>query len=207
MKRFVTTLLLGLAFLPAVADEQQAFWSWFETVESRMQPDPPDPVVVEDMGYWLGRISPDLSFELGHSGRKRTLTLSADGRAALVPLVDKLVEDAPKIRGWKFVSLRQKQKRLRPVTVGEITLDPDNLYFDLYDDGPRFGVAFYLPEFVHTRVDDYRLAAMRLMSMSVGERNVASWIGFVDFDRHGVRDMAFSRPFVEFETVFDGLRK
>lgn len=207
MKRFVVTLLLGLALLPAFADEQQEFWSWFESVESRMDPDSPDPIVVEDMDYWLGRISPDLSFELGKSGRKHTLTISADGRAALVPLVDKMVGDAPKIRGWRFVSLRQKQKHLRPVTVGGTTLDPDNLFFDLYDDGPRFGVAFYLPEFVQAQVDDYRLAAMRLMSMSVGERNVASWIGFVDFDRHGVRDIAFSRPFAEFETVFDGLRK
>jgi hypothetical protein len=45
------------------------------------------------------------------------------------------------------------------------------------------------------------------MSISIGERDVAGWIGFVDFDRHGVRDAEFSRPFADFETVFDGLRK
>ena len=45
-------------------------------------------IVAEDMGYWLGRISPELSYELSKSGRKRVLTLSADGKEALVPLVE-----------------------------------------------------------------------------------------------------------------------
>ena len=206
MKRFALALLLVISG-PVLAGAQQDFWSWFESVAERLDPLSPDPVVVEDMGYWLGKVSPDLSFELDQRGRKRVLTLSADGRQSLVPLVDKVVGEAPQIRGWKFVSLRQREKALRPVTVGSITLDPGRLHFDLYDDGPRFGVVLYLPEFDHGHVDDYRRAAMRLMSMSIGERDVASWIGFVDFDRQGVRDIQFSRPFAEFRDVFERLRK
>ena len=206
MKRFALVLLLVVNG-PVLAGAQQEFWGWFESVAGSLDADSPDPVIVEDMGYWLGRISADLSFELDKRGRKQVLTLSADGRQALVPLVDKLVGEAPQIRGWKLVSLRPREKALRPVTVGSITLDPGRLHFDLYDDGPRFGVVFYLPEFDHRSVDDYRRAAMRLMSMSIGERDVASWIGFVDFDRQGVRDMQFSRPFAEFRDVFKRLGK
>ncbi len=206
MRRLLLIVAL-LASPPVIGDERAEFWAWFESAADRIDVRSPGPIVEEDMAYWLRRISPDLSYEFQGSGRKSVLTLSADGREALVPLVDSMVSQAPKVRGWKFVSLRQKVKEPRPVTVGGITLDPGTLFFDLYDDGPKFGVVFYLPEFVHDEIDDYRLAAMRLMSMSVGERDVASWIGFVDFDRHGVRDTEFSRPFADFETVFDGLRK
>lgn len=207
MKRLAIACLMLVALQATHADTRQEFWSWFESVEGRLDPASPDPIVAEDMGYWLGRISPELSYELSKSGRKRVLTLSADGKEALVPLVDDIVSKAPRVKGWKFVSLRRQQKTLRPVSAGEATLDPENLFFDLYDDGAKFGIVFYLPEFVHERLDDYRLAAMRLMSMSIGERDVAGWIGFVDFDRHGVRDTEFSQPFADFETVFDGLRK
>ena len=207
MKRLGIACLTLLAFQAVHADTRREFWNWFESVEGSLDPASPDPTLIEDMGYWLGRISPELSYELSRSGRKRILTLSADGKEALVPLVDDIVSKAPGVKGWKFVSLRRQQKTLRPVSSGEAMLDPENLFFDLYDDGAKFGVVFYLPEFVHDRVDDYRLAAMRLMCMSIGERDVAGWIGFVDFDRYGVRDTEFSRPFSDFEAVFDGLRK
>jgi hypothetical protein len=206
MKRFALALILVISG-PALASAQQEFWAWFESVADRLDPDSPDPIMVEDMGYWLGRVSADLSFELGKRGRERVLTLSADGRQALVPLVDKFVGEAPQIRGWKLVSLRPREKTLRSVMVGGITLDPGRLHFDLYDDGPRFGVVLYVPEFHHESVQYYRRAAMRLMSMSIGEREVASWIGFVDFDRQGVRDIQFSRPFAEFRDAFERLDK
>lgn len=207
MKRFTLALLLLGISGHVLADRQQQFRVWFESVAECLDPDSPDPIVVEDVSCWPGRVSADLSFGLVKRGSRRVLALSADGRQSLVPLVDKVVSEAPQVRGWKFVSLRQREKVLHPGKVGDITLDRGRLRVDLYDDGSRFGVVFYLPAFDHDRVHDYRRAAVRLMSMGIDEREVFSWIGFVDFDRQSVSEMQFSRPFAEFREVFQRLGK
>jgi len=45
------------------------------------------------------------------------------------------------------------------------------------------------------------------MCQAVGERNVGNEVGFVDLDSQDVRDAQFSRPFADFPTVFNGLRR
>ena len=207
MSRLLTGLLLLLGLQVAMADPASEFWDWFAANEDRVGAEPYGPQTSEDMAYWLGRIAPGLSYQITRSGRKSVLTLSSDGELRLFPIVDRLVEAAPRVRGWKVKSLRRRVKALQTESTGAVTLNPADLYFDLYEDAGRFGVVFYLPVFEPGSMQDYRTAAMRLMSQSVGERDVGAWIGFVDFDSQNVRDMEFSRPFQDFRQVFDGLRK
>ncbi len=206
--------LLCLCFAPMTGfaddsggDPVAGFWGWFETTADRVYESGDDAVDREDMAYRLGRIRPGLSYEIVREGRKAELVLSADGNIGLFSTVEGIVRQAPKIRRWKFTALRPRARRLAPVTVDGVTIDPDTAYFDLYEDAARLGVVFYLPAYDPEQVDAYRTAARRLMCQAVGERKVGNEVGFVDLDSQDVRDARFSRPFVEFREVFGNLTR
>lgn len=207
MRKPVAVLLLFLAWHGQAAGPEAEFWEWFAANAQRLASSPDAAETGDEMSYWLGRIEPGLSCQIVGGGRKTVLVLSADGSMGLFPVVDRLIGQAPRIKGWKVQSLRKRQDRLTPVTVGGVTLDPARVNFDLYEDGFRYGVVLYVPQPVDDHMDDYRTAARRLMSQSIGEREVGAWIGFVDVDRYGVRDMQFSQPFSRFREVFEGLPK
>ena len=192
---------------PLRAEEaDDRFWDWFGREHEALLEPATSADRREALSYWLGRVHPGLSYELDAQGRRKTLTLSADGDFGLFATVRRLVDAAPKVKGWKFVALRQKRRDLRAEPVDPIVLDPATTWFDLYRDGGRVGVVFYLPDYEPELLDAYRVAAMRLMSQAVGEWAVGTEVGFVDFDAQGVRDTAFSRPFDEFASVFGKLR-
>jgi len=207
-------ILLCLCLPPMVghADDRTGdpvaeFWGWFETAAPRVYESGDDSVNREDMAYWLGRIRPGLSYKIVRDGRKAELVLSADGNISLFAAVEGIVGKAPKVRRWKFTALRPRARRLDPVTVDGVTIDPATAYFDLYEDGARLGVVFYLPEYDPEQVDAYRTAARRLMCQAVGERKVGNEVGFVDLDSQDVRDARFSRQFVDFREVFGSLTR
>jgi hypothetical protein len=200
-------VFLGLFVGPVRADAVDDFWSWFEHEHETLLAPETRAGGEEALAYWLGRIDPGLSYVLDTSGRRKVLTLSADGDVSLFRRVELMVEAAPKVKGWKIVAFRQKTRELAPVAVESVVLDPATTHFDLYRDAGKIGVVLYLPAFDPGRQEAYRVAAMRLMSQAVGEWDVGTEIGFVDFDSQQVRDMQFSRPFTEFAGVFRKLRK
>ena len=200
-------VFLGLFVGPVRADAVDDFWHWFEYEHEALLAPATRADREEALAYWLGRIDPGLSYVLDTSGRRNILTLSADGDVNLFRRVELLVEAAPKVKGWKIVAFRQKTRELAPVAVESVVLDPATTHFDLYRDAGKIGVVLYLPAFDPGRQEAYRVAAMRLMSQAVGEWDVGTEIGFVDFDSQQVRDMQFSRPFTEFAGVFRKLRK
>lgn len=200
-------LCVALAAGGVHASAVDDFWYWFE-YEHAVLADPERAAEGQEaLSYWLGRIDRGLSFELDTSKRRKRLVISADGNVQLFRRVELMVEQAPKVRGWKLVAFRQKTRRLTAVQVDPVVIDPETLFFDLYRDGARIGVVFYLPEFLPEHQESYRLAAMRLLCQAVGEWDVGMEIGFVDFDNQQVRDMQFSRPFAEFRRAFAELRK
>jgi len=183
------------------------FWSWFASQAARVKEGGDDAENREAMAYWLGRIRPGLSYQILQRGRKAELVLTADGQIALFGTVAAVARAAPKIKGWKITALRAKTRKLSTVRIGDAAIDPATTWFDLYQDSARLGVVFYLPEFQGEHIEDYRKAARVLMCQAVGERNVGNEIGFVDIDSRDVRDAQFSRPFTDFSTVFNGLRR
>ena len=200
-------VLLCLLGGPVGADGVDDFWYWFEHEHGTLLAPETRADREEALAYWLGRIDPGLSYVLDTSGRRNVLTLSADGDVNLFRRVELMVEAAPKVKGWKYVAFRQKTRELTPVAVDPVVLDPATTHFDLYRDTGKIGVVLYIPDFDPDLKEAYRVAAMRLMSQAVGEWDVGTEIGFVDFDNQQVRDMQFSRPFAEFASVFRKLRQ
>lgn len=196
-----------LAASAVSATEIDEFWGWFAHAEQGLRQPEWSTDDREAMEYWLGRIEPDLSHERSESGRKQVLVFSSDGNPGLFRTVERLVSESPRIRGWKFLALRRQQKSLQPVTVGSVELDPADVFFDLYRDGARIGVVFYLEDYAPDQIETYRTAARRLMCQAIGERNVGVEVGFVDIDRQTVRDMQFSRPLSDFKEAFDQVQK
>ena len=199
--------LLCLLGTPVCADGVDDLWYWFEHEHEALLAPETRADREEALAYWLDRIDPGLSYVLDTSGRRNVLTLSADGDVNLFRRVELMVEAAPKVKGWKYVAFRQKTRELTPVAVEPVVLDPATTHFDLYRDTGKIGVVLYIPDFDPDLKEAYRVAAMRLMSQAVGEWDVGTEIGFVDFDNQQVRDMQFSRPFAEFAGVFRKLRQ
>lgn len=177
----VVALLAGLGAGPALADEVDEgiddFWAWLEADHAMFGEPGQSGEAHERLAYWLGRVDRGLSYELEARGKRRELTVSGDGRLGSVLVADRLVAAAPSIRHWKFRALRRRQRPLEPETVDGITLDPATTFFDMYRDGAQVGVVLYVPEVDPDRLDTLRVAARRLMSQAIGERNVAVEIG------------------------------
>ena len=93
----------------ATADLQiQAFWKWFTDHESEFKS-----LSKPDESFWdlaleqIKTVDEWLWFELSAAGSTvREFVVTAEGHVEAFPVVERLVDRAPKIEGWVFVALK-----------------------------------------------------------------------------------------------------
>ena len=78
--------------VPAYADAVEDFWYWFEHEHDALLAPATRQDREEALLYWLDRIAPGLSYEIGEDRRRSTLTFSADGDNSLFRQVELIVE-------------------------------------------------------------------------------------------------------------------
>jgi hypothetical protein len=167
------------------ASPQERFWSWFSEQEGRL--------AWATGGYGdersneiadrLAQIDEGLVHELdGEPGGPRTLVISADGRAALVPAARRLVAAAPALEGWTVVALRPRLGTAYTIAYRGFEVGPDEFWFREEESrDSRIALRIFVPGIggpMHALAVE---AARLVVHTAIGEEDAIEKLGRVQF--------------------------
>jgi hypothetical protein len=169
---------------PSPADPGQAFWQWFQREQATLFAPGEDPgAAFCAISRELARVHRGLSFELGPvSEGVRELVISAGGVQDVIPIARALVEAAPAVPGWRIVGLRPRRPGGGEVILGGVRLCCADVRFRAEPDGDRIGVVLHIAGYSPTRDHVHEQAAFLLLDRLLGEEEVASRLGFIEFE-------------------------
>jgi len=153
-------------------DSIDEFWDWFAANEKMLRRIQYDSLQTLNLiGERARKIDSGLAFE--YEPPKNNIinvTVSADGNRDLFPLVQRIVEKAPKIDGWTFVAFRQrvpmKGKTLR---MGGRELDPEKMKFFPMPSGDSLDVIIYAKNVTEDNYNQMAYASLLLVDNILGE--------------------------------------
>jgi hypothetical protein len=192
----------------AVEVRDLAFWRWFSahaaevaTVKDGREP------ISDQLAAELHKIEDGLVFELGlgKSG-PHELIVSADGRKALFPTVQRVVVAAPSIPGWRAIAFRPRKGAGRSIEIGDTKLGPDGVWFQLLPTAIKPGpidLAIYAPGVGGADEGAVKSAAFVLLDALLGEYDVGIKLGEIQF-QPAAKKPAGARPLKDLPATVDG---
>jgi hypothetical protein len=203
--------LLSFLMVPMIADAQNspqsAFWQWFiaHSKELNRLEDARGPLL-DSLAAALHSVSPELTFELGPSetGAPRQLVLSADGIRSAFPAVESLYRTAPRLSEWRFIKFRPRRAPLNNLTLGRDQFEPANARYLLVKDEPgKVGIVLFLEHYSSNRHDVFAKAGYLILDEALGEYDMETRVGSIDFLGADSRYFAQSHPLTELAQAFD----
>lgn len=171
-----------------------AFWDWFVAHEARLfeiQLDEHGAVSDDNMDQVVALaeacslIHPDLSVEIDHSANPalRRLIVSANGITQHFPMVEEIVDRAPKMTRWMAVKYRQRQRRINPLTLNGFTMKVEDVRFGITQQHSTgaFGIVIFIPGFTEEDRKSWTHMGFIFLDQVLGEFDVATKIQNVQF--------------------------
>lgn len=161
------------------------FWAW--VVENREKireiRSGREPVAIQ-LGDHLDEMDDSLTWEVGvtESG-DREMVISAGGVKAAIPAVERLIEQAPDLPGWKFTAFRQRGDPNSKLSWNGVPAPGDEVRVQTVTSGGRVHVRLYLP--VPPEATDQAIGQLAFLHLdnTLGELEVMRKIGQVKFSR------------------------
>ncbi len=178
----------GGAEAQAVESPFDCFWRWFLTAEARLRDAHGGDAAaleaaVNEIGDRLRRVHPELCFEYGRADDGVfELILSAGGIRSLFPAVAALKQAAPEIPGWRIVGFRPRKESCVRVQLGEAVLEPEGLWYRLTQDADHADLDLFVDGLTAENLEGLGGAAFLMLDAALGEYDVATRIGAIDFD-------------------------
>ncbi|WP_436374764.1 hypothetical protein [Cytobacillus sp. BC1816] len=161
------------------------FWIWFEKNSQdyyRLREENLNSLF-NKLSKQLSKINEDLAFEFSADfiEGKREFIISADGILSAFPDVIDLVENAPRIEGFKIIAFRQKSAvdDISTIEYEDISLGPDDVYFTYRKNGDTLDIVLFLRGY-DSDFEEWENAAFILLDTVIGEYDVATKIGSID---------------------------
>lgn len=204
---------LALAFLIIISllnfsctqmTKEETFWKWFQANEARLFDFEQDrEKIFGELGRELKKVHPDLVFEFGPKNEKRDFTVSADGIKEAFPAVISLVDKTPPLERWKILKFRQRGKPDVNITLNGETMNGDQFKFTLEPDGKKAGITLYIDGYDETRRDLFAKAGFILLDNCLGEYDMETKVGFVEFKPASEPSSLTKQPLSELPGTFD----
>ncbi|RFS22702.1 hypothetical protein DVR12_12985 [Chitinophaga silvatica] len=163
----------------SVIDKHQGaidkFWKWFESNEKELRnfqrnPDKYLGQVLDSAENIEGGLA--IEFE-PPANNTINVTISADGNRDLFPVVQKIVESAPKINGWTFVAFRQRipieKVKGMNFEVKGTKLSPDNMKFYPIITGDTLDLIIYANNITEENYNQAAYSSLLLVDNILGE--------------------------------------
>jgi hypothetical protein len=171
----------GLFAVRKASGGDQEFWDWIRqhlpapnsTTEALIR-------FVDAANHQLNDIAPGLIVEAGSIGDELCIVISADGIRHHFPAVESLVAAAGSLPGWQVKAFRQPRKPSE-IEYGGKTFGPSDVWFENYDIDGELGLNLYVTGFDPSSPSIEGGAAFVFLDMVLGEYNVATMIGPIDF--------------------------
>ena len=163
-----------------------AFWYWFRTNADRFRDVevPEKEQLLDEIQDALHRFHPELFFELGGAPEGPSeLVITAEGNAALFPIVEQLVATAPVVPGWQVVAFKQPGGFDFVLHYSGMELDPRNCWclpLVAKTDPRLLGVRVASPAYSPDREEALLAAIYVLLDSGLGELAAARSIQHVE---------------------------
>lgn len=208
--RYGIVLLFATLFARATEAQSSspaAFWAWFALRSDRLHAlRGADDPLLDSLSVALRLVHPDLTFELGPevADGPRELVVSADGIQTAFPAVETLVGVAPTLSQWRLVKFRPRRAVLNVLTLRGRRFDPARARFLLVRDEPgKVGVVLFFEHFAAAEHDLFAEAGYLLLDEVLGEYDVETRVGAIEFLGADSPYFAQSRPLAELAAAFD----
>lgn len=177
--------------------EEDKFWLWFQKHSNEIfhfQQDREN--VFNKLSNALAKINPDLTFEFGpvlDSGQ-REFVISAGGIKSAFPSVESLFDAAPQMPDWTITKFRPRRTPLSDLTFANVTVKAQDVYFNLYPDGNKLGAVLFFDDFSEDQYSIYGNIGYLLLDESLGEYDVETKLGFIEFHNKSSNYFKGARP-------------
>jgi len=160
--------------------------------------------MLDSLGAALAKVDPNLTFELGPQTARRDFVLSADGIRAAFPEVEALYGAAPKLENWRLIKFRPRRSPSTTLTLNGRHFDPARARFLLVKDDPgKVGIVRFLEHYSKAEHDLFAKAGFLILDEALGEFDIETRVGAIDFWGADSPHYARSRPLAELPTAFD----
>ena len=190
---FISIIVLALSFLSlntsAREDKVHAFWTWFSKNEAALYAMQPENVEVREalfdrVSEQLEKVDENLTFEFGPPEHGvRDFVISAAGIRSSFPAVEQLARQAPVLPRWKIIAFRPRRSPVNTLTYADITLIPKDVQVALFRDGKKIGLVLYFKSYSEAQKNAYGQAGYLLLDEALGEYDVETKVGYVEFKK------------------------
>ena len=176
---------------PAADSPFDGFWQWFAGAEARLRAahdgrdsEPLDlQEAVAEISDRLRRVHPELCFEFGRADDGvYELILSAGGIRSLFPAVSALMQAAPQVPGWRVIAFRPRKDSDYRVCLGGLTLEAEALWYRLSPAEDHADLELHIEGLTTESLEILGSAAFLMLDAALGEYDVATRIGAIDFE-------------------------
>lgn len=188
--------------------KEEKFWNWFvkneqtyfnsvDNLEIREK-------IFDDLSENLSKVNSDLVFEFSpkHNTGIRELTISAEGIEENFPIVKKLVEKAPKLDNWKFNAFRQRIPGDDfAIQYGDLKITYSDIFFKSENDNGKLGIQLHIRGY--DGKGQTKNAIYILLDGLIGEYDVATKIGWIDWVKLDEENKKDLKPIVELREAID----
>jgi hypothetical protein len=129
--------------------------------------------------------------------------VSADGIRSAFPFVQNLVAISPKMDRWSIVPFRPPKGLMKSIQFEDYVLFPQDLWFKHEKDGDRTGLVFYIRNFSKDNEIKAKNAVFIMLDSALGEYNVETMVGFIEFMPLTNPDAQGLLPFEKINDVFN----
>jgi hypothetical protein len=168
-------------------DSIEAFWKWFVDNEKKYRnfQDDPDKYLTELFAR-VKKIAGGLAVELEPpQNGVINMTISADGDASLFSTVQKIVDNAPNIDGWKIFAFRQRMpiEKVKGMILEahEHTLDPNKIKFHPIVSRGTLDIIVYVEHVTDENKNDVAYGCLMLLDNLLGEYDCVKKVRSYDF--------------------------
>jgi len=190
----------------AKADPYSDFWKWFQSNEEMIYYFEKDQErIFDQLAVALAKVNPDLTFEfsLTQQNNKREFVISAGGIKSSFHSVEALFNAAPDLENWSLIKYRQRRSPLNDLEIFGVTAKAQDVFYNLYKDGNKLGVILFFDNYTEAERSAYAHLGFLFLDESLGEFDVATKLGFIEFRNKDSQYFTGARPINELASQVD----
>jgi hypothetical protein len=185
--------------------KEETFWKWFQANESRLFDFEQDQDrVFAELGPEMRKVHPSLTFEFGPKKEgRREFVISADGIKDAFPAVVALADKAPELQRWEIIKFRQRRGPIPDLGYEGTRVKSEDVRFTIEPDGDKAGITLFIKGYDESSHRTLGTIGFLYLDSSLGEYDVETKVGFVDFKPAEEQTTLVKRPISELPSAFD----
>lgn len=186
-------------------DRNQQFWNWFSAnADSYFNFENDQERLFGELSKHLSKVSPYATFLFSPiENGKREFILSPDGIRAGAQVIKDLVAAAPKFDTWNIVAFRPRIA-LEQVSFEGINLARSDVKYEYaFQENNLIKLELYVPGYEESQKEAYMGAAFLLLDAVIGEYDVITKIGVIEFKTASIEPNEGLRPLTSLAELVD----